>query len=255
MKNANRALVSVIVPVFNAEKYIKRTVESVKAQTYDNWELILVNDCSSDNSLKIILDLADKDKRIKVISLDKNSGPAVARNMGIKAAKGSFIAFLDADDLWLPEKLEKQLKFIEEKDCAFSYTSYKFADEDGNVIKTHDINLPEKLSYKQALKNTTIFTSTVMFNLEKIDKDDIYMLDVKSEDTATWWKILRKIDFAYGLNEPLSYYCRSHGTLSSNKAVAIRRIWNLYRKSENLNVFYAFYNFCFYALHAMGRRV
>lgn len=255
MKNANRALVSVIVPVFNAEKYIKRTVESVKAQTYDNWELILVNDCSSDNSLKIILDLADKDKRIKVISLDENSGPAVARNMGIKAAKGSFIAFLDADDLWLPEKLEKQLKFIEEKDCAFSYTSYKYADEDGNVIKTHDINLPEKLSYKQALKNTTIFTSTVMFNLEKIDKDEIYMLDVKSEDTATWWKILRKIDFAYGLNEPLSYYCRSHGTLSSNKAVAIRRIWNLYRKSENLNVFYSFYNFCFYALHAMGRRV
>ena len=246
-------LVSVIIPVFNAEKTIERAVRSVENQTYKNWELILVDDCSSDESLKILKSL--ENKMIRAIHLRKNSGPAITRNAGIKAAKGDFIAFLDADDFWDAQKLEKQLKFMEEKDCAFSFTSYKFANEDGYSMKSRSVNVPERLNYKKALKNTTIFTSTVMFDLSKISKDEIYMIDVKSEDTATWWKILKEVDFAYGLNEPLSSYCRSRDTLSSNKLEAIRRVWNLYRNVEHLNFFYSAYNFIFYATHAMGRRV
>ena len=254
MKNdSKKPLVSVIIPVFNAEKTIERAVRSVENQTYKNWELILVDDCSSDDSLEVLKSL--ENKKICAIHQTRNSGPAVTRNTGIKAAKGDFVAFLDADDFWDAQKLEKQLKFMEEKDCAFSYTSYKFANEDGYSIKTRSMNVPETLNYKQALKNTTIFTSTVMFNLAKIKKSEIYMVDVKSEDTATWWKILKEVDFAYGLNEPLSSYCRSRDTLSSNKLEAIRRIWNLYRNVEHLNFFYSIYNFCFYAAHAMGRRV
>ncbi len=252
-KDVKNPLVSVIIPVFNAEKTIERAVRSVENQTYKNWELILVDDCSSDNSRDILKSL--ENKQIHSIHLNRNSGPANTRNAGIKAAKGDFVAFLDADDFWDAEKLEKQLKFMEEKNCAFSYTSYKFANEDGYSIKTRSMNVPEKLSYKQALKNTTIFTSTVMFDLRKIKKEGIYMIDVKSEDTATWWKILKEVDFAYGLNEPLSSYCRSRDTLSSNKIEAIRRIWNLYRNVEKLNLPYSFYNFCFYAIRAVGRRI
>ena len=254
MKGAKKkALVSIIIPVFNAEKTIERAVRSVKNQTYKNWELLLVDDCSSDNSLKAIKKL--ESRKIRIIRLERNSGPAVSRNAGLDAARGDYVAFLDADDFWDAEKLEKQLKFMEEKDCAFSYTSYKFANEDGYSIKTRSMNVPEKLNYKQALKNTTIFTSTVMFNLSKIKKNEIYMVDVKSEDTATWWKILKEVGFAYGLNEPLSSYCRSRDTLSSNKLEAIRRIWNLYRNVEHLGFFYSLYNFCFYATHAMVRRI
>lgn len=246
-------LVSVIIPVFNAEKTIERAVRSVENQTYKNWELILVDDCSSDNSRKILKSL--ENKQIHSIHLNRNSGPANTRNAGIKAAKGDFIAFLDADDFWDAEKLEKQLSFMEKKDCAFSYTSYKFANEDGYSIKTRSMNVPEKLNYRKALKNTIIFTSTVMFDLRKVSKSGVYMIDVKSEDTATWWKILKEVDYAYGLNEPLSSYCRSRDTLSSNKIEAIRRIWNLYRNVEKLNLPYSCYNFCFYALRAVGRRV
>lgn len=253
LTDTKNPLISVIIPVFNAEKTIERAVRSVKNQTYKNWELILVDDCSSDNSRDILKSL--ENKQIRAIHLNRNSGPANTRNAGIKAAGGQFIAFLDADDFWDAEKLEKQLKFMQKTGCAFSYTSYKFANEDGYSIKTRSMNVPEKLSYKQALKNTTIFTSTVMFDLSKIGKNDIYMVDVKSEDTATWWKILKKVDFAYGLNEPLSSYCRSRDTLSADKIEAIRRIWNLYRNVEKLNLPYSCYNFCFYALRAVGRRV
>jgi teichuronic acid biosynthesis glycosyltransferase TuaG len=163
-----KALVSIIIPVFNAEKTIERAVRSVKNQTYKNWELLLVDDCSSDNSLKVIKKL--ESRKIRIIRLEHNSGPAVSRNAGLDAARGDYVAFLDADDFWDAEKLEKQIEFMEEKNCAFSFTSYKFTNEDGRPIKTHSMNVPEKLDYKGALKNTTIFTSTVMFNLNKIDK-------------------------------------------------------------------------------------
>ena len=245
-------LVSIVVPVYNSERFIIDTLTTVKEQTYKNWELIFVNDCSSDNSKKVIED--NLDTRIKLINLKENSGAAVARNTGIDAAKGRYIAFIDADDLWNAEKLEKQVSFMKENDCSFSFTGYEFANENG-FSTGKVVHIPTKMNYKDAIKNTTIFTSTVMFDLEKISKDLIKMPIVKSEDTATWWKILRNGHTAYGLNEILSSYRRSANTLSSNKIEAIKRIWFLYRKVEKFNIFYAFYNFCFYAVNAVRRRV
>ena len=246
-------LVSIVIPVYNAEKFIDETISSVLDQTYTNWELLLVNDCSKDNSVKIINKYL-KDERIKLINNKVNSKAAISRNNGIKAAKGKYICFLDADDKWDKEKLEKQVKFMKEKDCEFSFTSYEFADE--NCIPNgKKVIVPEKISYNQALKNTTIWTSTVMFDMTKLSKEDIYMPDVKSEDTASWWSILKKIDYAYGIKDVLSFYRRTEGTLSSNKFEAIKRIWNLYRNVEHLNIFKSIYCFFWYAFRAVLRRV
>ena len=247
-----RDLVSIIIPVYNAERFLDDTINTVLNQTYDNWELILVNDCSTDNSKKVAKKyLSDK---IKWIENKVNSGAALTRNRGIDEAKGRFICFLDADDLWDKDKLQKQVKFMKESECAFSFTGYEFADENGNP-NGKKVFVPNKISYKQALRNTTIWTSTVMFDMNKFTKDDIYMPNVRSEDTACWWKVLKKVYFAYGLNEVLSYYRRTQGTLSSNKIKAIKRIWNLYRNVEQLGILKSLSCFCGYAINAVKRRI
>ena len=143
---------------------------------------------------------------------------------------------------------------MKEKNYEFSFTGYEFANESG-IPNGKKVFVPSKMNYKDALKNTTIWTTTVMFDLNKLTKDDIYMPNVKSEDTACWWKILKKIDYAYGLNEILSFYRRSEGTLSSNKIEAIKRIWNLYRNVEKLNVFQSSYCFINYAFNTVRRRL
>lgn len=248
-------LISIIVPVYNAEKFLEDTIKSVEEQTYTNWELIFVNDCSKDESSKIIDEKIKENNKIKLINLEQNSGAAIARNTGINNAKGQYIAFLDADDLWNKEKLEKQINFMKENNCAFSFTGYEFADENG-IGNGKIVNVPKTINYRQALKNTTIWTSTVMFDVQKLGKELIQMPNVKrGQDTATWWKVLKQIDNAYGINEVLSYYRRTNESLSSNKIKALKRTWNLYRKVEHLNIFYSFYNFCWYVLNAVKRRI
>lgn len=245
-------LISIIIPVYNAEKFLDGTINTVLNQTYKNFELILVNDGSKDKSVDVIKKY--NDKRIKLIDNKNNKGAALSRNDGIRKAKGRYICFLDADDLWNKEKLEKQINFMKEKECAFSFTGYEFANENG-IPNGKKVYIPKKLNYKSALKNTTISTITVMIDTKKMDKDLIYMNNVKSEDTATWWNILKNGYEAFGLNEILSFYRRSEGTLSSNKIEAIRRIWNLYRNVFKLGLFYSLYNFVFYAINAVKRRI
>lgn len=253
-KEDKKPLISVVTPVFNAEKFLAETIESVQAQTYENWELLLVNDGSKDNSLRIAKEYAKKDKRIKVYSIG-NSGAAVARNTGIEKAKGDYICFIDADDLWKKEKLEKQLKFMQEKKCAFSFAGYEFANEKGEP-NGKVVNVPETITYKQALKNTTIWTSTVMLNMDILTKNDIYMPLVKrGQDTATWWKILKKIKYANGMAEILSIYRRPAESLSSNKFLALKRTWNLYRNIEKLGIIRSIYYFSFYCINAITRRI
>ena len=247
-------LVSIVVPVYNAARFLEDTIKTVQEQTYNNWELLLVNDCSTDNSVEMINEYIKKDDRIKLFNQEKNGGAALARNRGIDEASGKYLCYIDADDLWDKEKLEKQVKFMKEKDCEFSFTGYEFADENG-IPNGKKVFIPEKLDYNHALRNTTIWTSTVMFDLDKLSKEDIYMPNIKSEDTACWWRILKRIKYAYGLNEILSFYRRTAGTLSSNKFEAIKRIWHLYRKQEKLNLFKAIYCFCGYAIRAVLRRV
>lgn len=245
--------VSVVVPVYNAAAYIEKCIETVSGQTYTDWELILVDDCSSDQSVNII-EKHLGDERIRLLRQPENLKAAQARNRGIEEAKGRFIAFLDADDIWDERKLELQLDFMKKKDCAFSYTAYEFGDENarrtGKIVKV----LP-KINYRKALSRTIIFTSTVMFDLDKLTKEDIMMPDVPSEDTATWWKILKTGVEAYGMDDVLTVYRRPSKSLSSNKFTAIKRIWNLYRRVEKLNPVYSAYNFVFWAFRATFRRL
>ena len=244
--------VSIIVPVYNAQNYIKQTIECVLAQNYENWELLLVENGSSDDSVGCIRQFGDP--RIHLIVMEGNAGAANARNLGMKLAEGRYVCYLDADDLWQRNKLRLQVAFMKEKDAAFSFTGYEFGDE--NAVGTgRVVRVPESLVYKQALSNTTIFTSTVMFDTSKIAKERLYMPVVKSEDTALWFRILREGETAYGLDENLVIYRRPGKSLSSNKIEALRRIWNLYRKQEKLNFFYSAYLFVGWAFRAVKRRV
>lgn len=250
---SKKDLVSVIIPVYNAEKFLEETIQTVIDQTYTNWELLLINDCSKDKSKEVAKQFLSN--KIKWIDMKKNGGAAKARNKGIELAKGKYICFLDADDKWDKEKLEKQVSFMKKKDCAFSFTSYEFAD-DKCVPNGKQVHVPEKINYNQSLKNTTIWTSTVMFDMDKLSKDDIYMPNVaRGQDTATWWKVLKKIDYAYGLDEILSYYRRTNESLSANKFVALKRTWNLYRNVEHLNLMSSIYNFIIYCFNAVMRRI
>ena len=249
-------MVSVIVPVYHVEKYIVETMDCVRSQTYTDWELLLVEDCGEDRCVQLIREYIEKtgDERIRLIRQPSNMGAAMARNRGVREAKGRYIAYLDADDLWEPQKLEKELTFMEEKGAAFAFTGYEFADEWGKGTGKV-VHVPETLNYREALKNTTIFTTTVMFDTKKVDKELLQMPVMKSEDTALWWKLLRSGYTAYGLNENLVKYRRPGKSLSSNKLEAMRRIWNLYRKAEGMSVISSAYHFCFWAVRAVMRRV
>lgn len=249
-------LVSIIVPVYNVERFIKETMDCVVAQTYQQWELLLVEDGSSDRTVSIIEAYIREsgEERIRLIRQPGNFGAARARNRGLKEAAGRYIAYLDADDLWVPEKLERELAFMKDKGAAFAFTGYEFAAEDGRSTG-RVVQVPETLNYRQALKNTTIFTTTVMFDTNKIDRSLLEMPIIKSEDTALWWKILRNGYTAWGLNENLVKYRRAGRSLSSNKLEAMRRIWNLYRKAEGMGILSSAWHFCFWAVRAVKRRV
>lgn len=249
-------LISIIVPVYNGERFIEETMDCVAAQSYSHWELLLVEDGSSDRTVSIIEEYIRKngENRIRLIRQPENLGAARARNRGLKEAAGRYIAYLDADDLWVPEKLERELAFMTEKNAAFAFTGYEFVNENGRGTGKV-VRVPETLSYRQALKNTTIFTTTVMFDTAKIAKSLLEMPVMKSEDTALWWKVLRNGYTAYGLDENLAKYRRAGRTLSSNKLEAIRRIWNLYRKAEGMGILSSAWHFCFWAVRAVRRRV
>ncbi len=249
-------LVSIIVPVYNVRKYIQETINCVLAQTYPNWELILVENASIDGTKEFLDEYMqnDPDPRIRYEVIIDNVGAAAARNHGVNISKGRFVTYLDSDDLWMPDKLEKQVAFMLEKQAAFSFTGYEFADASGKGTGKV-VHVPPTINYKQALQNTTIFTSTVMFDTKKLPREKIQMPLVKSEDTALWWKVLKEGVLAYGLQENMVLYRRIDNSLSSNKIEALRRIWNLYRKEEKLSIPFSAYNFCLWAWRAVKRRV
>lgn len=249
-------MISIVVPVYNAEKYIEYTIDTVAAQTYKDWELILVDDCGPDNSAQIIEEYIEKhpEYNIRLIRQEQNAGAAQARNRGIAEAKGRYIAFLDADDIWYPEKLEHEMQFMEKHEAGFVFCAYEFGDENG-VPTGKVVRVPKKLTYRQALSRTVIFTSTVLFDTQIIPKSLIEMPSIGSEDTATWWKILRAGHVAYGLDQPLVIYRRPENSLSSDKKVAIKRIWNLYRQEEKKSVLASIFLMIGWAYRATVRRV
>lgn len=252
----DQPLVSIVVPVYNAEKFLADTISSVQDQTYDNWELLLVDDCSSDGSVAMIKKCQKDDRRIKLILMKRNSGAALSRNTGVRAAKGQFLAFLDADDLWKENKLGTQVGFMQKHDSILTFTGYEFAEVNGSPTGKK-VYVPISLSYGEALKRSAIFTSTVLINLSIVSKSDLMMPNYKiGEETATWWRLLKRYGDAQGIDETLSLYRRGSGdTLSSNKVTAAKWRWYLYRKHEQLSLLSSLFNFFHYAKYALERRI
>ncbi len=243
--------VSVIMPVYNKERYLAEAVDSVCAQTVQDWELWLIDDRSTDRSLAIAEAYAAKDTRIRSVRMPVNGGAAAARNEGLSRAKGRYVAFLDADDLWLPQKLEKQLAFMREKGVGFLYTAITMMDENGAETRGKR-PVRAVVDYRYLLSNTVIACSSVL--IDRVHIGDFRMPPVrKGQDFATWLSILKKGHKAYGLDEALVRYRVAPGAISSNKAGALARTWHIYRDVEHLPFFSAAGYFFLYVLHAVRK--
>ena len=227
-------LVSIITPSYNSAKFISETIESVLAQSYQNWEMIIVDDHSSDNSIRIIKNYIKKGTPIKLITLNKNRGVAHARNVGLANAKGEYITFLDSDDVWSKDKLNKQITFMENNNYILTYTAYHKINESGEKIGS--VNVPVNVDYKKMLKSNYIACSSAIVKKELLD--DIYFPPLKlRQDHAFWLSLLKKGIIAYGLNKPLLHYRVRKKSISSNKAVAAYYQWKLYREFEKFPIY------------------
>ena len=247
------SLVSIITPSYNSAKFIKECVESVLAQTYTNWEIIIVDDFSQDNSKDKIAVLSEIDSRIKTIFLDENIGAAEARNVAIRKAKGKYIAFLDSDDLWEPQKLEKQLSFMSKNNTAFSYTTYQSISEDGS----NDINIikaPKKMTYYSYLKNTIIGCLTVIIDREKTGYFEVPNIQ-SSHDMALWLLIMKRGFPAYGLDENLAKYRVVSSSNTANKIKTAQDVWKVYREIEKLSFLDSSWCFFNYVFNAIKKRI
>ncbi len=240
-------LVSIITPVHNAESHVEETIDSILNQTFEDWELILIDDFSTDNGVEILKKYEEKDSRIRVLENDNNEGAAITRNRGIRAAKGRFIAFLDSDDLWLPEKLEKQLEFMKENNYAFTYTSYHIFKDD---VEEGIMKVPEKVTHQELLKTCSIGCLTVIYDTDKLGKMLMPIIS-RRQDFALWLKILKEIPFAYGMQEPLARYRLRNDSISGNKFKAASYQWRVYREFEKLNLFQASYYFLHYSFNGV----
>ncbi len=239
-------LVSIIMPSYNSSEYIKDTINSVINQTYENWELIIVDDCSADCTDDVVNELSRKDERIKYYKLETNSGAAVARTKAMDLSNGKYMAFLDSDDLWVSEKLEKQLAFMEMNDYAFTCTSYQQIEEEsgnkGKIIKSIT-----KTDYNRLLLDCPVGNSTVMYNVEKMGKFKVPNIRKRNDD-ALWLQMLKKEKYIYGMPEILSYYKIRTGSLSNNKWKVVKYHWELYRDIEHLSVSKSIFHIAYWVL-------
>lgn len=230
----NNSLVSIITPTYNSENYIRETIQSVINQTYKNWEMIIVDDCSSDNTVQIIQEIQKSEPRIKLFKLDKNSGAGVARNKAIEEASGKYIAFLDADDLWKPEKLTKQIKFLVDTKLHFTFSFYECIDEDGNLLHKI-IKAPSPLTYSQLLFCNYVGNLTGIYDTSFFGK--IPMTSIrKRQDWVYWLTILKKIKTSLPVPESLAYYRIRKGSISSSKINLVQYNFKIYREYLNKNL-------------------
>ncbi len=235
----NNPLVSIVTPVYNSAPFLVETIKSVVSQTYINWEHLLVDDGSTDNSVEIIRELTANEPRIKLLHLPCNQGSGPARNLAIKEAQGKFIAFLDSDDIWHPEKLEKHVSFMLIHDAAFSHTSYGFMDEDGKIIRQTFHVSTEPVTFRMALQRTEISCLTAMYDAEKVGK--MYMPDIRrKQDYALWLNILRKGFKSMPLDVELAWYRQRKGSATSNKFKLIHKHYIFLRGVMGLKRVYAF---------------
>lgn len=229
-----KGLVSIITPTYNCATFIGETIESVQAQTYQNWEMIIVDDCSTDNTREIVERYTEKDNRIKYFCLQNNSGAAIARTKSMELANGEYMAFLDSDDIWMKDKLEKQISFMRKYDIAFSCTSYEQIDEKGKSLNKVISTVP-KAGYNRVLLDCPVGNSTVMYNVEKMGKFKVPDIRKRNDD-ALWLQMLKKEKYIYGMKSVLMKYRIRHNSISSNKFKVIKYHWILYRDIEHLSV-------------------
>jgi len=244
-------LISIITPSWNVEGLIGETIASVQAQTFSDWELLIADDCSTDNTAAVIESFAAKDPRVKLIRQPRNGGPALARQAAIEQATGRFIAFLDSDDLWLPTKLERQIAFAREHRAALSYTGFRRINEDGSVTGRL-ISVPASLTYDQLLRNTAIATLTAM-----IDRDISGPIAMKNEgydDFCLWLDVLRPGHVAYGLNEDLARYRVRGVSVSSRPLRSAGWVWRIYRNVERLSLLKSAWCFAHWGARAWLKR-
>lgn len=239
--------VSVIIPVYKVERFIEQTILSVVHQNYPDIEVVLVDDCTPDNSAAIIKKLQEKYSNIVYHKLEKNSGAAVARNKALDMATGRYVAFLDGDDMWAENKLGKQMPFIKKHHAAISCTAMSTVDEDGKSLGSVR-NVREKITYKFLLRNTMIATSTVIIDRNQTGNFQM-PLRRGGQDYATWLMLMRNGIVCWGLNEVLSHYRVVSGSLSSNKWKSIRQVWEIQTVNERINKVSVFINVCFFAIN------
>jgi teichuronic acid biosynthesis glycosyltransferase TuaG len=233
MSSGENRLVSVITPAYNVAPFIGETIQSVLAQTYENWELLISDDCSTDGTLRVVLRYAASDSRIRVLPGEVNGGPSVARNRALAAARGGWVAFLDSDDVWLTNKLERQLDFMRVNGACFCFTQYRRISEAGGV-PGRVVKIPRRMTYKDLLKNTAIATSTVLINRKATGPFN--MTETYYDDYVLWLELLKRGMVAYGLQEDLVRYRVVGRSVSRNKLRSAKWVWRTYRDIERLSI-------------------
>jgi teichuronic acid biosynthesis glycosyltransferase TuaG len=252
IKDSN-AMVSIITPCYNSSKFIAQTIDSILQQTFLDWELLIVDDCSTDNSLEIIYSLSGDNSKIVVIPLKERVGAAEARNIALRKANGRYIAFLDSDDIWFPNKLERQLSFMISSNYAFSFTAYNIINENGKTLK-RIITAPKRIGYYQYLRNTIIGCLTVIIDRQVVGYFEMPPIK-SSHDMALWLLILKRGFIAYGLNEILASYRIVRTSNTASKAKAALDVWHVYRKIEKISFLFSFICFVGYTFNAIKKRI
>lgn len=242
-------LVTVIMPVYNAGSFLAEAIESVLNQTYRNLELLLIDDCSRDDSLGIAFEYEKKDSRVRVLRNEVNQGVAKTRNYGVKEAKGAYIALLDSDDVWHPEKLERQLQLLEQEKAELAYCSYDFMDETGKAI-LKPFRVPEKTDFNRMLFENDIGCSTVMIR-SNVFKQHLFNPDCYHEDYALWMEMLQSGIKAVGLTGVYVHYRKVSGSRSDNKVNAAKERWKIFREELNLPLWKSVVAFVGYAVNGV----
>ena len=232
-------LVSIVTPTYNSEAFIAQTIKSVQNQTHQNWEMIIVDDGSTDNTANIVTEKAKLDNRITFVRLSVNGGPAKARNAGIEKVSGKYMTFLDADDVWFPEFISTSIKTITTNQVFFVFSSYRRSNEEMEFVYS-DFIVPQKVTYTDILKSNSISCLTAFIDIEKLGKKrmpDIF----KRQDMGLWLQYLKEIPFAYGIQKPMAIYRIRENSLSRKKSKLLKYQWQFYREVEHLSIFQSVY--------------
>jgi teichuronic acid biosynthesis glycosyltransferase TuaG len=244
------SLVSIITPLYNSSQFIEECIASVLSQTYQNWEMIMVDDKSTDDTIEVVRKITNGDVRFTLIELEENIGSGLARNKAIAMAKGRYIAFLDSDDSWLPDKLKRQIEFMNSNNLVFTYASYNLIDYKNVHMGT--FRTKSLITYSELLKTNCIGCSTVIYDTKFLGKRYFNELRTR-QDYVLWLSILKEVKYTKGISEPLGIYRIHKESISSNKRKAILQVWYVYRKIEKLNILKSLYYFTHYAFNGIKK--